>query len=398
MVLSGWADTIRDHGQLIFIDIRDNYGITQCVVDNVNAAFGAASGVRPESVLRIEGKVVRREGHAINPELPTGEIEIQIGSIEVLSPSDPLPFAVADETATSEELRLRYRYLDLRRHKLHQNIVLRTRMIRMFREKLTARGFLEMQTPILTASSPEGARDFLVPSRLHPGKFFALPQSPQQFKQLLMIAGFDRYFQIAPCFRDEAARADRSPGEHYQVDLEMSFVGQDDVFAIVEPILFEVFDELGDKRVSPHPFRRIPYREALLRYGTDKPDLRNPLLIHDVTGFFRRDDVNFNVFKSLVAAGAAVRGIFVPGCATRPRAWFDRFDERIRSEGGGGLAYILFGDEGSRGPIAKFFPTWLWRNCGQAFRPSSGGAMFFVCDDAKRVAKLARRGTHDARG
>src|SRR3982074_271664 len=350
--LSGWVHRSRDHGGLLFIDLRDHYGLTQCVVEPDSPAFAAASEARSEWVLTLTGPVVARSADTVNPNLPTGQAEIRIEEIEVQSRAEELPVPVFGDLDYPEETRLRYRFLDLRRERLHRNIMLRSNVIQSIRKRMVAQGFTEFQTPILTASSPEGARDFLVPSRLHPGKFYALPQAPQQFKQLIMVAGFDRYFQIAPCFRDEDGLAARSPGEFYQLDVEMSFVTQDDVFAAIEPVLHGVFEEFAQgRKVSSKPFPRIPYSEALLRYGSDKPDLRNPIRIADVKHVFDRDDVSFKAFKGK----DAVRAIPAPGAASQPRSWFDKMNEWARGEGAPGIGYIVFEDKGGniagKGPI-----------------------------------------------
>src|SRR6202521_1483401 len=343
--LSGWCHRIRDHGGVLFIDLRDHYGVTQIVADPDSPAFRSAEKLRSEWVVRVDGLVRRRPGSTENPDLPTGAVEVFASDIEVLGPAGELPMPVFGEQEYPEEGRLKYRFLDLRRERLHANIVKRGAIIDSLRRRMTEQNFLEIQTPILTSSSPEGARDFLVPSRLHPGKFYALPQAPQQFKQLLMVAGFDRYFQIAPCFRDEDGRADRSPGEFYQLDVEMSFVTQDDVFAAIEPVLHGVFEEFAKgRKVSPKPFPRIPYSEALLRYGSDKPDLRNPILIADVKDVFEREDVSFKAFKGK----DAVRAIPAPGAAAQPRSWFDKMNEWARGEGAPGLGYIVFEEEGGQ--------------------------------------------------
>src|ERR1700761_6223440 len=339
--LSGWCHRIRDHGGRLFIDLRDHYGLTQCVADPDSPAFKDAEKLRAEWVVRIDGKVRRRPEGTENPELPTGAVELYVSEIEVLGPAGELPLPVFGEQEYPEDIRLKYRFLDLRRDKLHQNIMLRGRVIDSMRAMMKGQGFFEFQTPILTASSPEGARDYLVPSRIHPGKFYALPQAPQQFKQLIMVAGFDRYFQIAPCFRDEDARADRSPGEFYQLDLEMSFVTQDDVFAAVEPVLHGVFSEFADGRdCGPATFPHITYEDSMLKYGNDKPDLRNPIVIADVSDVFARDDVAFKAFK-----GKTVRAIPAPGAASQPRSFFDKIDGWAKSEmGAAGLAYIVLAD------------------------------------------------------
>ena len=351
--LAGWVHRKRDHGSLLFVDLRDHYGITQCVVDTSDAAFKALDDTRLEYVISVIGKVVARSEETVNPKLPTGHIEVAVETVELLSTADPLPLQVNSDTDYGEETRLRYRFLDLRREKMQRNIVLRCEVIASIRRRMTEAGFREFQTPILTASSPEGARDYLVPSRTHPGHFYALPQAPQQFKQLLMVAGFDRYFQIAPCFRDEDARADRSPGEFYQLDVEMSFVTQDDVFAALEPVLHGVFEEFGDGRaVTKPPFPRIAYDEAMLKYGTDKPDLRNPIVISDASEAFRGSD--FSLFAKLVDKGAVVRAIPAPGAASQPRSFFDKMNDWARADmGAGGLGYIVFEGGEAKGPIAR---------------------------------------------
>ncbi|MBB4210069.1 aspartyl-tRNA synthetase [Rhodothalassium salexigens DSM 2132] len=349
--LSGWVHRKRDHGNLLFVDLRDHYGITQCVLDVDADAFKAVEAIRSESVVTITGKVVARSPETVNADLPTGEIEVWIKDFEVQSATGDLPMPVFGEQEYPEDIRLRHRYLDLRRETMHKNIVLRSQIIRSIRRRMEDQGFMEFQTPILTASSPEGARDFLVPSRLHPGKFYALPQAPQQFKQLIMVSGFDRYFQIAPCFRDEDARADRSPGEFYQLDVEMAFVTQDDVFAAIEPVMAGLFKEFTDRPVTDTPFPRIPYREAMLKYGTDKPDLRNPLVIEDVTEVFR--DGGFGLFAKLIDKGAVVRAIPAPGAGANPRSFFDKMNDWARSEGHAGLGYINIKDGVPGGPIAK---------------------------------------------
>ena len=377
--LSGWVHRKRDHGHLLFIDLRDHYGLTQCVVDSASPAFAAAEALRPETVVTVTGEVVRRAPDAVNPKLPTGEVELAVRELAVESPADPLPLQVASDAEFPEDTRLRYRFLDLRRERLHDNIVLRSRVIASIRRRMLEAGFTEFQTPILTSSSPEGARDYLVPSRVHPGKFYALPQAPQQFKQLLMVAGFDRYFQIAPCFRDEDGRADRSPGEFYQLDFEMSFVTQEDVWATLEPVLHGVFEEFGDGRtVTPAPFPRIPYAEAMLRYGSDKPDLRNPLVIADATDVFAASD--FGVFARAIAAGGVVRAVRAPGAAARPRSFFDRLDAWAKAEGAPGLGYVTLGEGAARGPIAKFLDPDRLARLQAATDARAGDVVFFVCD------------------
>jgi aspartyl-tRNA synthetase len=391
--LSGWCHRIRDHGGVLFIDLRDHYGITQCVVDPDSRAFAQAEKLRSEWVVRIDGTVRRRPVGTENPEMPTGLVEVYVTEIEILGPAAELPLPVFGDQNYPEEMRLRYRFLDLRRDKLHQNIMLRGKIIDSLRARMKARGFFEFQTPILTASSPEGARDFLVPSRLHPGKFYALPQAPQQFKQLIMVAGFDRYFQIAPCFRDEDARADRSPGEFYQLDIEMSFVTQGDVFAAVEPVLRGLFEEFGGGRPVTQNFPLIPYGEAMLKYGSDKPDLRNPLIIADVTEEFSRDNVSFNAFKNVIKAGGVVRAVPAPGAARQPRSFFDKLNDWAKGEGAAGLGYIIFESENGllagKGPIAKFLPAGVQAAIAQKVGLNAGDAVFFACDQENKAAKLA---------
>jgi aspartyl-tRNA synthetase len=391
--LSGWCHRIRDHGGVLFIDLRDHYGITQCVADPDSPAFKAADGVRSEWVVRIDGKVRKRPPGTENPDLPSGMIELFITDLEVLGPAAELPMPVFGEHDYPEETRLRYRFLDLRRDKLHANVMKRGAIIDSIRRRMKEGGFFEFQTPILTASSPEGARDFLVPSRLHPGKFYALPQAPQQFKQLIMIAGFDRYFQIAPCFRDEDARADRSPGEFYQLDIEMSFVTQEDVFQAVEPVLRGLFEEFADGKPVTPTFPRIPYAEAMLKYGTDKPDLRNPLVIADVTGEFAREEVTFNAFKNVIKAGGVVRAIPATGAASQPRSFFDKLNDWARGEGAPGLGYIVFESEGGalsgKGPIAKFIPTDVQAAIAAKAGAGAGDAVFFSAGEPAKAATLA---------
>jgi aspartyl-tRNA synthetase len=386
--LAGWVHRKRDHGQLLFIDLRDHYGITQCVIDSSSPLFKGADAQRLESVISITGTVVKRSPDTVNPKLPTGEVELQIAALDVLSEAEPLPLPVNTDADYPEEMRLRYRFLDLRREGIHANIVLRSKVIASIRRRMIEQGFTEFQTPILTASSPEGARDYLVPSRLHPGTFYALPQAPQQFKQLLMVAGFDRYFQIAPCFRDEASRADRSPGEFYQLDFEMSFVTQEDVFAAIEPVLAGVFVEFGGgKSVTPPPFPRLTYDDALLRYGTDKPDLRNPLVIADAGEVFRGS--GFKVFASALESGAVVRALAVPGAAAQPRSFFDKLNDWARGEGAPGLGYITFADGTAKGPIAKFLDEPRLQKLRALCGIGEGDAVFFVCDRKPAAEKLA---------
>lgn len=387
--LSGWIHRIRDHGHLLFVDLRDHYGITQCVVDSSSADFQAAQSVRSESVVTITGRVVKRTPETVNAKMPTGMIEIQVDSFQIDSMAEIIPIQVHSDQEFPEETRLRYRFLDLRREKMHANIVLRSQIIASLRQKMIAQGFLEFQTPILTSSSPEGARDYLVPSRVHPGKFYALPQAPQQFKQLLMVAGFDRYFQIAPCFRDEDSRADRSPGEFYQLDFEMSYVTQEDVFAAIEPVLHEVFVQYGkDKVVNNYPFPRIKYEESMLKYGVDKPDLRNPLVICDVTAIFK--DSSFNAFaKPIQNGGAVVRAIPAPKTAEFPRSFFDKMNDLAKSVGAPGLGYIIFSEGQGKGPIAKFLTPEQINELKTRSGCQDGDALFFACASKKAAEKLA---------
>jgi len=386
--LSGWVHRRRDHGGLLFIDLRDHYGLTQCVFHAGSPHLAAAETVRLESVITVTGAVVAREASAINPKLPTGEVEVAVKDLVVQSAADTLPLQVNSDAEFPEETRLRHRFLDLRREKLHRNVLLRSRVIASIRRRMIAAGFTEFSTPILTASSPEGARDYLVPSRLHPGQFYALPQAPQQFKQLLMVAGFDRYFQIAPCFRDEDSRADRSPGEFYQLDLEMSFVTQEDVWAAIEPVMHGVFAEFQpDSKVTPPPFPRIPYDEALARYGSDKPDLRNPLVIEDVTDVFRGG--GFAVFAGAIEKGAIVRGLRAPGAAAQPRSFFDKLNQWARDEGAPGLGYVVLAEGAARGPIAKFLDEGRLAALRRATGAVDGDAVFFVCDKRAAADRLA---------
>ena len=388
--LSGWCHRIRDHGGLLFIDLRDHYGITQVVADPDSPSFKHAEKLRSEWVVRIDGKVRKRPAGTENPDLPTGAIEIYISEIEVLGPAGELPMPVFGDQEYPEDIRLTYRFLDLRRERLHRNIMMRGAVIDSIRRRMKEQGFFEFQTPILTASSPEGARDYLVPSRLHPGKFYALPQAPQQFKQLIMVSGFDRYFQIAPCFRDEDARADRSPGEFYQLDLEMSFVTQQDVFEAVEPVMRGVFEEFsGGKTVTPK-FPLIPYKDAMLKYGTDKPDLRNPLVISDVTEEFNEASVTFNAFKNLIKAGGVVRAIPGPAAAAQPRSFFDKLNDWARQDmGAPGLGYIVFDADGGKGPIAKFIPPDVQAKIMAKAGVGAGDVVFFAAGKPAAAARLA---------
>ena len=385
--LSGWVHSKRDHGGLLFIDLRDHYGMTQCVFPSGTEAFEAADRVRPESVVTVTGTVVRRSPETVNPRLPTGEVELRAEQVEVQSAAEVLPIQVAGDQQFPEELRLRYRFIDLRREKLQRNMILRARVTDDIRRRMIAAGFNEFQTPILTVSSPEGARDFLVPARLHPGKFYALPQAPQQYKQLTMVAGFDRYFQIAPCFRDEAGRADRTL-MFYQLDVEMSFVTQEDVFAAMEPVMHGVFAQFADGReVDAMPFRRIPFDEAMLRYGTDKPDLRNPLLITDVTEAFAGS--GFGLFAKIAAAGGVVRAVPAPGAAGRPRTFFDKLNAWAREQGAGGLGYIAWDVEGPKGPIAKNLEAERVEQIRAACGLQPGDAVFFAAGKKEEAPKFA---------
>ena len=385
--LSGWVHSKRDHGGLLFIDLRDHYGLTQCVLPLGSAGFQSGDALRVESVITVTGQVVPRSAGTVNPRLPTGGIELQVADLVVQSAADVLPFQVAGDEKYPEDLRLRYRFLDLRREKLQRNMILRAHVIDSIRRRMIAGGFNEFQTPILTVSSPEGARDFLVPARLHPGKFYALPQAPQQFKQLCMVAGFDRYFQIAPCFRDEAGRADRTL-MFYQLDVEMSFVTQEDVFAAMEPVMEGTFREFANgKAVDAAPFRRIPFREAMLKYGSDKPDLRNPLVIADVTDAFAGS--GFGLFARIAASGGVVRAIPAPGAGPRPRGFFDKLNEWARAEGAGGLGYIAFDADGAKGPIAKNLEPDRIEAIRSACTLQPGDAVFFVAGKADTVEKFA---------
>jgi aspartyl-tRNA synthetase len=392
--ISGWINRKRDHGNLLFIDLRDHYGVTQCVVDTEHQLFKTIEALRLEYVITITGHVVARTPETVNDKLPSGAIEVRIDELTVQGTAQVLPFQVNVDDDGSEEHRLRYRFLDLRREKMQKNIILRSDVITAFRRRMTAAGFHEFQTPILTASSPEGARDFLVPSRIHPGKFYALPQAPQQFKQLLMVAGFDRYFQIAPCFRDEDSRADRSPGEFYQLDFEMSFVTQQDVFDTIGPVLSDVFEEFSTytgvkKKVDKYPFEQITFADSMLKYGNDKPDLRNPLVIVDVTSVFKRDDVEFRAFKETVNSGGVVRCIRAPKVSDKPRSFFDKLNDWAKGEGAPGLGYIVFEAEGGKGPIAKFLPAAALDELKKLTGAEAGDAVFFVCDKEAPAAKLA---------
>ena len=392
VLLSGWINKKRDHGNLLFIDLRDNYGITQCVIDNKNSLFKKIEKIPLETVVKFKGKVVKREKNTVNKDLNTGEIEVKILNFEILGTSKELPLPVFSDQEYSEEIRLKYRFLDLRRAKIHKNINLRSRVISFIRKEMESLGFLEYQTPILTSSSPEGARDFLVPSRLNPGKFYALPQAPQQFKQLIMVSGFDKYFQIAPCFRDEDARADRSPGEFYQLDIEMSFVSQEEIFNVVENLLNKVFKKFSNKQIQNEKFPKIPYCESMLKYGTDKPDLRNPLEICDLTKIFTRNDVKFEIFKKLVREGSIVRAIITKNTNNKSRGFFDNIDKWAKEEGSSGLAYFTFEKENNKiigkGPIGKFFSSEACQEIIKSSKAEIGDSIFFACGQKKDVEKL----------
>ncbi len=391
VILSGWINKKRDHGNLLFIDLRDNYGITQCVIDNENKNFKAIEKLQLETVIKIEGKVVERTKETVNKEIPTGEIEVSINSFNILGNTKELPLPIFSDQDYSEEIRLKYRFLDLRRKKIHQNIILRSKVISFIRSEMEELGFLEFQTPILTSSSPEGARDFLVPSRLNPGKFYALPQAPQQFKQLVMVSGFDKYFQIAPCFRDEDARADRSPGEFYQLDLEMSFVEQEDIFNVVEKLFGKLFTKFSKKKLIFDKFPRLKYKDALLKYGTDKPDLRNPLIIYDLTSIFERDDVKLDIFKKLVKSGSIVRSIVTKNTKNKPRSFFDNLDKWAKEQGHKGLAYFTIDNDDkleAKGPIGKFFSEESLKEIMKITNSKPGDSFFFSCGNKDEIEKF----------
>jgi aspartyl-tRNA synthetase len=391
IVLSGWINKKRDHGNLLFIDLRDNYGMTQCIIDKSNESFQLLEKIQLESVIKINGKVVKRSADTINTELQTGEIEVNIDKFEILGTCKELPMPVFSDQEYAEEIRLKYRFLDLRRKKIHDNIILRSKVISFIRNEMFELGFLEFQTPILTSSSPEGARDFLVPSRLNPGKFYALPQAPQQFKQLIMVSGFDKYFQIAPCFRDEDARADRSPGEFYQLDLEMSFVEQEDVFQVVEKLIVNVFKKFSSKKLIYEKFPRIPYDESMLKYGSDKPDLRNPLIISDLSDIFARDDVTFEIFKKLVKSGSKVRCIVTKNTKEKPRSFFDNIDKWAKEQGASGLAYFTFEKNeniSAKGPVGKFFSKEALEEIMKITGAEVGDSIFFACGKISEIEKI----------
>ena len=388
--LSGWLHRKRDHGNLLFIDLRDHYGLTQCVIENKNDFFPILEKSKPESVLKISGKVVQRSKGTENSDLKTGKIEISIEAVEVLSNAKELPMPVFGEQDYPEDIRLKYRFLDLRRDDMHKSIILRSKVISFIRSEMLKLGFLEYQTPILTSSSPEGARDFLVPSRLNPGKFYALPQAPQQFKQLIMVSGFDKYFQIAPCFRDEDARADRSPGEFYQLDLEMSFVEQEDVFNVVEKLMINLFKQFSSKKILYEKFPRITYKEAMEKYGTDKPDLRNPLVIHELTEIFKREDVKFDIFKKLVKKGSVVRAIITKNTKDKPRSFFDNIDKWAKDQGASGLAYFTIEQDKEikgKGPVGKFFSEDSLKEIMKICNAEIGDSIFLACGSKKEIEK-----------
>jgi len=392
IALAGWINKKRDHGNLLFIDLRDNFGVTQCVIDKSNKFFKELEKLQLESVIKIDGVVVERSQETINPDLNTGEIEVKVISFNVLGHCKELPMPVFSDQEYAEDIRLKYRFLDLRRKKIHQNIILRSKVISFIRNEMSKLGFLEFQTPILTSSSPEGARDFLVPSRLNPGKFYALPQAPQQFKQLIMVSGFDKYFQIAPCFRDEDARADRSPGEFYQLDLEMSFVEQEDIFEVVEKIMINLFKKFSNKKLQYEKFPKISYEDAMLKFGTDKPDLRNPLIISDLTNVFTRDDVKFDVFKKLVKSGSKVRSILTKNTQDKPRSFFDNIDKWAKEQGASGLAYFTFEKNDkicAKGPIGKLFSEDSLKEIMKIISAEIGDSVFFACDKIKEVEKIS---------
>ena len=394
--LAGWINKKRDHGNLLFIDLRDNYGLTQCIIDKDNPNFDVIEKIQLETVVKIVGEVVNRSKETINTEIETGEIEVAIEDLNILGKCKELPMPIFSDQEYAEEIRLKYRFLDLRRKKIHENIILRSKVISFIRNEMNNLGFLEFQTPILTSSSPEGARDFLVPSRLNPGKFYALPQAPQQFKQLIMVSGFDKYFQIAPCFRDEDARADRSPGEFYQLDLEMSFVEQEDVFKVVETLIINTFKKFSNKKLMFSKFPKISYADSLLKYGTDKPDLRNPLIINDITEIFLRDDVSFEIFKKLVKAGSEVRCIVTKNTKDKPRTFFDKIDKWAKDQGASGLTYFTIEKDkkiSAKGPIGKFFSSEALLEIMKKTQAKEGDSIFLACNKRKeleRITSLAR--------
>ena len=394
--LSGWINKKRDHGNLLFIDLRDNFGITQCVIDKSNEIFKKIEKLSLETVIKITGVVIERSNETINKNISTGEIEVKINNIDILGETKELPMPVFSDQEYAEEIRLKYRFLDLRRKKIHQNIILRSKVISFIRNEMQTLGFLEFQTPILTSSSPEGARDFLVPSRLNPGKFYALPQAPQQFKQLIMVSGFDKYFQIAPCFRDEDARADRSPGEFYQLDVEMSFVEQEDVFGVIETLFLKLFKTFSNKKILHEKFPRITYEDAMLKYGSDKPDLRNPLEISDLTIIFEREDVKFDIFKKLVKSGSLVRALVTKNTKDKPRSFFDGIDRWAKEQGSSGLAYFTLEKDdkiNAKGPIGKFFSENALLEIMKLTNANIGDTVFLSCgkkNDVEKILSVAR--------
>ena len=395
--LSGWVHKKRDHGNLLFIDLRDNYGISQCVIEKGHNNFSELEKIPLETVIKVDGLVLERSRDTINSDLETGDIEISIANFTILGTTKELPLPIFLDEDYSEDIRLKYRFLDLRRKRIHKNIILRSNVISFIREEMKKMGFLEFQTPILTSSSPEGARDFLVPSRLNPGKFYALPQAPQQFKQLIMVAGFDKYFQIAPCFRDEDARSDRSPGEFYQLDVEMSFVNQNQIFEIIEKLFVKTFEKFSNNKILSKKFPQISYEDALLKYGSDKPDLRNPLVISDVSKIFEREDVKFDIFKKLILKGNIVRAIVTKKTIDKPRSFFDGIDKWARTEGASGLAYFSFeeinGQINGKGTVGKLFSVEAIKEIMKITNAQSGDSIFFACgikDEVERILSLAR--------
>ena len=395
--LSGWVHKKRDHGNLLFIDLRDNYGISQCVIEKGHNNFSELEKISLETVIKVDGLVLERSRDTVNSDLETGDIEISIANFTILGTTKELPLPIFLDEDYSEDIRLKYRFLDLRRKRIHKNIILRSNVISFIREEMKKMGFLEFQTPILTSSSPEGARDFLVPSRLNPGKFYALPQAPQQFKQLIMVAGFDKYFQIAPCFRDEDARSDRSPGEFYQLDVEMSFVNQNQIFEIIEKLFVKTFEKFSNNKILSKKFPQISYEDALLKYGSDKPDLRNPLVISDVSKIFEREDVKFDIFKKLILKGNIVRAIVTKKTIDKPRSFFDGIDKWARTEGASGLAYFSFeeinGQINGKGTVGKLFSVEAIKEIMKITNAQSGDSIFFACgikDEVERILSLAR--------
>ena len=391
VILSGWINKKRDHGNLLFIDLRDNYGLTQCVIDKSNSIFKEIEKLSLETVIKIEGKVVERTKETININISTGEIEVSINTFEILGATKELPMPVFSDQEYAEEIRLKYRFLDLRRKKIHKNIILRSKIISFIRSEMEKLGFLEFQTPILTSSSPEGARDFLVPSRLNPGKFYALPQAPQQFKQLIMVSGFDKYFQIAPCFRDEDARADRSPGEFYQLDVEMSFVEQEEIFEVFEKLFLKVFTNFSNKKILENKFPKITYSDAMMKYGTDKPDLRNPLIISDLTKIFQREDVKFDIFKKLVKSGSLVRCLVTKNTKDKPRSFYDSIDKWAKEQGSSGLAYFTIEKNeniSAKGPVGKFFSEDAIKEIMKLSEAEVGDTVFLSCGKKHEIEKI----------